>query len=236
MSLSLNNFVRCSIHTTTQPTFVHVQFEHKLWNNKPSRRGVKMEIRSPSVKKISFVTGNQMKIEELNKILEDIGTIQVEAIDLDLQELQDNPETITRGKCLAAASQISGPVLVEDTSLCFNALNGLPGPYVKWFLQGAGCTGLYKMLEGFPDKKAYAQTTLGYIPETGADPLIFVGKCHGEIVSPRGSQGGWDPVFQPNGHNKTFGEMTKEEKNAISHRSNALQQLKEFLKQENGAS
>jgi len=184
--------------------------------------------------KINFVTGNQMKIKELRKILEDVEHISVEAVNIDLRELQDSPEKITKGKVLEAAKVFDGEgaILVEDTALCFNALNGLPGPYVKWFLQSTGCMGLYNMLQGFADKTAVAQTTLGYMSKPDADPILFIGQCRGEIVAPRGDKGGWDPVFQPAGWDKTFAEMTADEKNSISHRSNALQKFKDYLRKQ----
>ena len=64
--------------------------------------------------------------------------------------------------------QVGGAVMVEDTSLCFNAMGGLPGPYIKWFLQKLGHEGLNKMLAGFEDKTGYAQCIFAYSP--GAHP------------------------------------------------------------------
>ena len=63
-----------------------------------------------------------------------------------------------------AELQVGGAVMVEDTCLCFNAYGGLPGPYIKWFLQRLGHEGLNKMLAGFEDKSAYAQCTFAYTP------------------------------------------------------------------------
>ncbi|CAF4242594.1 unnamed protein product, partial [Rotaria magnacalcarata] len=60
-------------------------------------------------------------------------------------EYQGEAEDITKEKATFAAQRINGPVLVEDTSLCFNALHGLPGPYIKWFLDKLGHDGLNKM-------------------------------------------------------------------------------------------
>ena len=55
------------------------------------------------------------------------------------------------------------PVLIEDTSLCFNAMKGLPGPYVKWFWKNIGCEGLVRMLDGFKDKTAVAVSIIAYM-------------------------------------------------------------------------
>lgn len=61
--------------------------------------------------------------------------------------------------------------MVEDTGLCFNAYKGLPGPYIKWFLEKMGHDGLNAMLAGFEDKSAYAQCTFAYTP--GAHQITF---------------------------------------------------------------
>ncbi|VDQ12403.1 unnamed protein product [Trichobilharzia regenti] len=57
---------------------------------------------------------------------------------MDLPEIQGSIEEVSKEKCLSAYSQVGGPVLVEDTALCFNAMNGMPGPFVKWFLKSTG--------------------------------------------------------------------------------------------------
>lgn len=74
---------------------------------------------------------------------------------LDLPELQGEPEEVSVAKCRLAAAQVNGPVIVEDTSLCFNALGGLPGVYIKWFLEKTGHEGLNNMLAAYEDKSAY---------------------------------------------------------------------------------
>jgi hypothetical protein len=83
---------------------------------------------------IYFVTGNGAKKLEVDTILraQDFGSFQVSHVDLDLPEYQGDPLYIAKHKCMEAANQVEGAVLVEDTSLCFEALNGLPGPYIKW--------------------------------------------------------------------------------------------------------
>ena len=93
-----------------------------------------------------------------------------------------------------------------------------------------GRDGLWKMISGFEDKTAYAQCTFAFCEGKGKEPVIFVGKCNGQIVEPRGeNMFGWDPVFQPDGFDKTFAELDAEVKNQISHRGNALKLVKEYL-------
>lgn len=128
-------------------------------------------------KSILFVTGNAGKLREVQAFLSTVPDVQLVAQNIDLTEVQDAcPLVISRRKAEEAfriinkIDQKSGgipsdhatgsssssapgkewtPVLVEDTSLGFQALGGLPGPYIKWFLQRLGVTGLVKMLDGF---------------------------------------------------------------------------------------
>ncbi|KAG6423017.1 hypothetical protein SASPL_113400 [Salvia splendens] len=74
---------------------------------------------------VTFVTGNAKKLEEVRSILG--NSIPFRSLKLDLPELQGEPEEISREKARLAAKEVNGPVLVEDTCLCFNALKGLPG-------------------------------------------------------------------------------------------------------------
>lgn len=82
-----------------------------------------------------FVTGNAKKLEEVTQILGDSSPYTLVAKKIDLPEYQGEPDEISVQKCREAARQVQGPVIVEDTCLCFNALGGLPGPYIKWFLE-----------------------------------------------------------------------------------------------------
>lgn len=81
---------------------------------------------------LNFITGNANKLLEVKAILEPAG-IAVRSQKLDLPEIQGSLEDVTREKCRVAADLVGGPVLVEDTCLCFDALNGLPGPYMYVF-------------------------------------------------------------------------------------------------------
>lgn len=204
-------------------------------------------------KVVTFVTGNAKKLEEVKSILKLASTDEEEEEDnggggkkmmkinlisrsIDLPELQGDPIDIAKEKCLLASREIEGPTLVEDTSLCFNALKGLPGPYVKWFLEKTGLDGLNNMLLAYEDKTAYAQCVFAYCEggEKSAEEVeVFVGRTNGRIVKARGkTEFGWDAVFEPDeqrdvDEKKTYGEMEKEEKNAISHRFRALEKLRE---------
>ncbi|CAG9784599.1 unnamed protein product [Diatraea saccharalis] len=181
---------------------------------------------------LTFVTGNVKKLEEVRAILGNNFPLEIISHNLDLPELQGEINEVSIKKCQEAARKLKTPVLVEDTSLCFKALNGLPGPYIKWFLEKIQPEGLSKLLTGWEDKSAEAICTFAYC--TGncedLDVILFQGITKGKIVPPRGTRDfGWDCVFQPDGHDKTYAELPKETKNTISHRYKALEQLKKFF-------
>ena len=107
---------------------------------------------APPPRVITFVSSNKNKIREVMMILGENFPYTIKSFDLDMNELQATPVEISRNKCKQAAKVLQGPVMVEDTSLCFNALNGMPGPYVKWFYERIGNEGLYRLLKDFDDK------------------------------------------------------------------------------------
>ena len=182
---------------------------------------------------ITFITGNRNKLEEVRSILktnQEESHFIIKALDIDLPEVQGEPEYIVQEKCKSASLQLNGPVIVEDTSLCFNALGGLPGPYIKWFMKKTGLEGLTKLLLGYEDKTIEAKCIFAYQENRESQIHYFTGITKGTLVEPRGNMNfGWDPVFLPEGYNETYGEMDNETKNSISHRFKALQLLKEFL-------
>jgi inosine triphosphate pyrophosphatase len=85
-------------------------------------------------KKIYFITGNANKLKEFNQMIGKIEPFEFLSKNIDLPEYQGEPEEIAIAKCETALKIAECPILIEDTSLCFNALGGMPGPYIKWFL------------------------------------------------------------------------------------------------------
>jgi len=171
-----------------------------------------------------FVTGNKGKFFEARALLSDL-----EQLDIDLPEIQEiDPQRIIRAKLLEARKIYQDDLIVDDSSLYFDALNGLPGPLIKWFCKTMQAQGLYEMLDRLGNFQAEAKTIIGYAHGRNID--FFEASLKGRIVSPRGDNGfGWDVIFQPNGFKKTLAEMSLEEKNKISMRKNALMSLKEFI-------
>ncbi len=173
-----------------------------------------------------FVTGNAGKFREIKAILPDI-----EQLDLDLDEIQSlNPQAVIEHKLAQAAAHHDGEFIVEDTSVIYNCLNGLPGTLNKWFMQQLGVEGLADLVHRYDDHSAVARAAIGYRDSAGQDHY-FVGEVKGTIVKPRGTVEtfGWNPIFQPDGETRTFAEMTIAEKNALSMRGMAARQLAAHL-------
>ena len=194
--------------------------------------------------KLTFISSNPLKISEATAILMDESDgckfpFELTTQAAELLEPQATPIEISRAKCIQALRLVEGggPVCVEDTSLHFNALQGMPGPYIKSFYEAMGNEGLARMLSDFEDKSAYAQCVVSFSYGIGGEIHTFCGISEGTIVSPeklangQGLNGfGWDPLFIPDkGGGLTFGELDFEAKNRLSHRFKAFKQLKSFI-------
>jgi len=178
-------------------------------------------------KNLKFVTGNVNKLREARQIL----GFPIEQAGLpDLDEIQTSSvEEVVVHKLSQACGKLQSPVMVEDSGLIFCAWNGLPGALVKWFETSVGCGGMIKMLEPFADRQAIAACYVAV--HDGKDIKIAKGEIRGSIApEERGENGfGWDSIFIPDGHTRTYAEMSAKEKNAISHRKKAFTALKEML-------
>jgi XTP/dITP diphosphohydrolase len=177
-----------------------------------------------------FITGNNGKFVEAKNYLTPFKIIQK---NVDLTEIQslDSKEVIEY-KLKEASKLIKGKFFVDDVSLYLDALNGFPGPLIKVFLEAIDRKGIYNLCKEKNNFNANAKATIGYFD--GKEMWYFEGEVKGKIVLMRGESGfGWDPIFQPEGYNKTFAEMTVEEKNKISHRGKAIKKFKRFLEEQN---
>ena len=192
--------------------------------------------------KISFVTVNEMKRREVNTILNSCGAtkgptpdtslVDLRLLNVDLPEIQEiDTEAVAKNKAIQAAQLANGPCVVEDTSLAFNALGGMPGTFIKFFQQKLKSEGLYRILQDYDDKTAEAVCTLAFCPAPHADPVIFTGRTKGTIIAPVEGRGfGWDSIFVPDeGNGEPFSCMTTEEKCEVSHRGKAVRQWADWL-------
>jgi inosine triphosphate pyrophosphatase len=113
-------------------------------------------------------------------------------------------------------------------------MRGMPGPLIKWFLVAKGLDWLHLIASAAGDFGATAKTVIGYVDASGTC-RYFEGVVRGRIVRARGpARFGWDPVFEPEGRGRTFAEMTPDEKNAISMRRRAFEELRAHLEGRNG--
>lgn len=190
------------------------------------------------MKKIIFATHNEHKLTEVRAILEPLGYKVLSAGDLNLPDVEETGTTFKDNALLKAYEgykHTSVPVLAEDTGLCIRALNGEPGVYTKRYAEQHGgfpkvFDVLAERMKDNPDKSAYFNCTMALvIDETRAE--VFEGIFEGTILpSPQGNNGfGYDPVFVPNGYDKTVAELSDDEKNTISHRALALKKVADFL-------
>lgn len=177
--------------------------------------------------KLIFATSNQNKIDEVKRIT----NLEIEGTSLEIEEIQSlDPVKVAVEKAKAYFNELKIPLLVEDTSLSFNGLGGLPGPYINDFAKALGNNGLIELLQNRDNRRAVAQVTFALILDENTIHT-FEGKVEGVITNEeKGTNGfGWDPVFIPTGSDKTFAEMQDSEKDRYSMRAKALAFLQEFL-------
>jgi inosine triphosphate pyrophosphatase len=111
---------------------------------------------------IFFITGNKDKLREIQVLIPD-----AQGIYMDLTEIQEiDAHKIIAAKLAEAQRYRSGPFIVEDTSLSIEAMNGLPGPFIKWFVKSVGIDGIYKLTKAFQSTRATARTLIGYAAES----------------------------------------------------------------------
>ena len=174
-----------------------------------------------------FITGNQHKADYLSRQL----GVQLDHQKVDLDEIQESePTRLLEHKLKQAYETVQRAVLVEDVSLSFAALGGLPGPYIKWFIDEAGAEACCRMLDGFDDRSAEAVCTYGYYD--GTEMNFFQNRAPGTISEhPRGENGfGWDLIFVNEGYDITRAEMDQETNEATyAIIIKPFSQVREFL-------
>lgn len=195
------------------------------------------------MKKLLVASNNAHKIDEIKKILRDIKDLQVvslkdENIFIDVDETADTLE----GNALLKAREIhsvSGlSVISDDTGLFVSELNNEPGVYsARYSGENAtyldNCNKLISKLKekGLSESPAYFKAVICYIDNSG-EQKFFEGVINGKVTTEmHGTNGfGYDPLFIPDGINKTFAELADEEKNGISHRGLAVKKFAEFYR------
>ncbi|WP_181687338.1 RdgB/HAM1 family non-canonical purine NTP pyrophosphatase [Halorhabdus salina] len=177
---------------------------------------------------LRFVTGNEGKVREAQDFLDEA----VQQFEYDYPEIQSTDlGAIAAHGAREAYREVDAPVVVEDSGLFVDALDGFPGPYSAYVEDTLGIERVWNAVEPEDDHTGRFRSLIAYCDGTdlnaptvheGTPPVaIFEGRVEGAIVPPRGEGGfGYDPIFEVDG--RTFAEMTAAEKNELSHRGRAL--------------
>lgn len=195
----------------------------------------------PSENYLVLSTDNVHKIKEMESILSDVDLIIESKSDVGLENLEvDEDQETLEGNARKKAEEIAKlvgykNVISDDTGLFVNALDGEPGVHsARYCGDHDDKKNIEKILEKLQDKEdrsAYFQTSIALV-EPNKEVKLFSGRIDGTIAfEERGEEGfGYDSVFIPKGYDKTFAELGDEEKNKISHRAIATENLKSYLK------
>ncbi|WP_019629423.1 RdgB/HAM1 family non-canonical purine NTP pyrophosphatase [Actinomadura atramentaria] len=191
-----------------------------------------------------LATRNQGKVAELRRILSGVEVVGLEAFP-DAPEVPETEPTFEGNallKARAIAAHTGLPAVADDSGLCVDALNGMPGVLsARWSGRFGDASGdkdranLDLLLDQLgdvadPHRGAYFVAAAVLVVPGGPEHVVE-GRMYGRVVdAPRGANGfGYDPVFLPDGHDRTTGELGPEEKDAISHRGRAFRALAEII-------
>ena len=176
-----------------------------------------------------MATGNRHKYREARAVLAGLGfdlrLLEVERVEIQADDLAD-----VAAYSLKGIRDEGRPVAVEDAGIFIDHYGGFPGPYSSYVLRTIRLPGVLKLMAGVEEREASFQSVVAF--RHGEDTRFFRGVVRGRIAHGiRGTAGfGYDPIFIPDeGDGRTFGEMTAEEKNALSHRARSFRSLGEWL-------
>ncbi len=183
--------------------------------------------------KISFVTTNKSKFEEVKSLFKEYG-IELEWLNSKYEEdNEDAIEDTARKASQKLANELNMPVILEDTGLFFEAYQGFPGQSPKFVFKTLGHRGIFKLLDG-ESRKAYFKTCAAYC-KPGSEPVLFSGEMRGDITTEIFNADKdfdfmpYDRIFIPEGETVTVSDMTMEKKNQLSQRSKAFRDVAAFL-------
>ena len=201
--------------------------------------------------KIVFATNNQHKLQEIRDILGnefEIVSLKDIGCDVDIPETGNTLEENAMQKAQYVYDHYNISCFADDTGLEVEALNGEPGVHSARYAEGtdhdseANMAKLLRNLEGKDNRKARFRTVIALIQKQDVCPCgctsikkvnRFEGIVDGSIATEKhGTAGfGYDPIFVPEGYDKSFAELGESIKNGISHRARAVAKLAEYLKQ-----
>ncbi len=179
--------------------------------------------------KLKVITGNPGKVREYEKELSCYG-IDMEHFPHPYDEVQtsDLEEVVNKGMDTLIAEGIRD-FIVDDSGLFVDSLKGFPGVWSAYAQKTVGNSGIIKLLDGVEDRDAEFRCCIGC--DIKGERIVVTGVCRGHIIdAERGTDGfGFDPIFSHDGE-RTFAEVPLDEKNAVSHRGNAVKLLIEELR------
>lgn len=192
------------------------------------------------ITEIIFASHNAGKITEIKQMLAPLGISVKSAQDMNLPDVEETGTTFAENSLIKSqtiAKAIGIPCIADDSGLCVDALDGAPGVYSARYAPNRdfdkGMDKLLAEMAASPNKsrKAHFSCVVSLAYPDGAYKL-FEGRVEGTIANEKmaGAEGfGYDPLFIPDGYNISFAQMSKTEKNKISHRGRAMQKFKEYL-------
>lgn len=187
--------------------------------------------------KIVFATNNAHKLAEVQAVLGDayeLVTPRMCGVEEEIPENQPTLEGNASEKSHYLRARTGLDCFADDTGLEVEALGGAPGVHSARYASdghdfAANNRLLLRNLEGAANRRARFRTVISLL--VGDEEHLFEGVVEGRIVEREsGAEGfGYDPLFVPDGYDRTFAEMTTEEKNAVSHRARAVRKLADYL-------
>lgn len=183
-----------------------------------------------SSREVTFATSNEGKIMEARLILAPYG---IAVTPLDGKGIEIQAETVAEVAAFSAreaSKKYRSPLIVEDAGLFVDSLGGFPGPSSSYVFKTVGIRGLLMLMEGSRSRRATFRSAVAFCDPSG-EPLVFEGMVRGRIsAAPAGGNGfGFDPVFVPSGLRRTMGELSLEEKCALSHRGEAMRKFADWF-------
>ena len=186
------------------------------------------------MKELILASNNAHKVEEIKSILEDYSILTLKDINY-TEEIVEDGTTFEENALIKARTicKYSGKTAISDDSgLSVELLDGRPGVYSK---EQTDEKNIEKVLLELNEQKSKAKfvSVIALVKPDGTE-LTFRGECHGEIIfEKRGTNGfGYDPIFYVPSLDKTFAELSAEQKNSISHRKQSLEKFSQYLKEE----
>lgn len=190
------------------------------------------------MKELILASNNTHKVEEIKSILEDYSILTLKDINY-TEEIVEDGTTFEENALIKARTicKYSGKTAISDDSgLSVELLDGRPGVYsARYSKEQTDEKNIEKVLLELNEQKSKAKfvSVIALVKPDGTE-LTFRGECHGEIIfEKRGTNGfGYDPIFYVPSLDKTFAELSAEQKNSISHRKQSLEKFSQYLKEE----